>query len=857
MPDNVWSRWQTVDKLFAEALDLPDEERHPFLNAQCGDDKQLFEEVNALLELESTAEETIGETIDSFVAPILPEIQHSILESSSLPKGSRIGPYKVVRQIGRGGMGNVYLAERADGSFEKQVALKLVRRGRDTEDMLARFRRERQLLAGLDHPNIARLLDGGVSEDGRPFLVMEYVEGKPITDHCDSLSLPIEKRLELFDQVCTAVTSAHRQLVVHRDIKPSNVLVTTDGTVKLLDFGIAKLLDATVDNDDPTTREGARLLTPEYAAPEQIRGESISTTTDVYSLGVLLYHLLTGKRPIDVKGLGPLEREQALLNIDPIPPVQAITEETAEQRGVSKIQLRRQLRGDLSTILLKALHKESDRRYGSVEALADDLTRYRKNLPIKARPESRLYRMGRFIVRHRIGVGVGVLVAVMMMSMTVMLALAQRQTAEQRDRAERELVEKQQVTDFLTSLFEGANPEIALGDTLTVFNLLERGTEHAQNNLDDQPELQAMLLHLMGRLYLQLGNTQQALSLAEQALLIYEDLLPPDDLQIGASYNLLGSIHIRVGELDEADHFFTRALDIRRKHLPENDPAVIRSTVNLGMTKSMQGDTIAAEELLSHFDSASISETMATDEESRSFILNSLGIHYFRLGRYDNAAHYFVETLNLRRALYGDSHPRIATSLNNVGAVLIENEDYEQAAFYFQEALNLEHELFGPDHVNSANKLNNLAYVLVMQDRLDEALDYATESVRIHEMYRNTHPDYANALVTLGNIQQKLGDLQASEIALQRALGVYQDALGEDHVYNAHALHYLATLAVIRGDTEQAELRFREALDLRTRLLPPDHNQTLTTARAFAHFLISQGRDAEAAALTAEYRADM
>lgn len=831
MDDATRTRWRTVDALFAEALDRPASEQAAFLRAACRHDPDLYDEVATLLAQETEAEAAIGEHAEDFVAPLLPRLQRTLSEDGDLAAGSRIGPYRIVRSVGRGGMGNVYLAERADGTFRKHVALKLVRRGRDTDDLLDRFRQERQLLAGLDHPHIARLLDGG-SDDGRPYLVMEYVEGRPITAYADAERLPVEARLALFEQVCEAVTYAHRALVVHRDLKPNNVLVTDDGAVKLLDFGIAKLLDPAAEPALPATQEGVRLLTPEYAAPEQIRGEAVGTTADVYALGVLLYHLLTGRRPIDTGGLGPLAREHALLSAEPMPPATAPTEEAAAARGRSRAQLQRQLRGDLATILMKALAKAPDRRYGSVEALSEDLRRYRSGLPIHARPAGRLYRARRFVARHRMGVTAGTLAAVLLVAAVTLLTLSQHSLTLQRDRAERELTAKQEVTDFLTSLFEGANPDLAQGDTLTVFDLLARGMERTETELAAQPELQALLSQVIGRLYMQLGSTEQARTLAEQALAIYT-AADPADLRTAEASTLMGTISLRAGRFAEADTFFHRALEIQERLLLRTDPAVTRTRINAGVAKLLLGDYAAADALLGPASDPAMLE-IDEDPETASFLLNSVGLYRYHQGDYATAADHFARALELRRQLYGARHPRLTPVLNNLGGALLEMGDPAAAEPLFHEALLIERAVYGAAYPNSAHKLNNLANAMALQGRLPEALSYTEEAVRLYRAHFDDHPNLATALSLLGLIRRELGQLAPAEAALLEALRMHEAALGPRHAHTARALYELGLLAFEQGDPQAGVVRLREALAIQEHTLPEGHSQRTATEHALA-----------------------
>jgi hypothetical protein len=439
------SQRERAEHVFLNALAVPPPERAAWVRGTCGGEPEVLAEVLSLLEFAEGTDHYLAALAAGVGAPYGAERQPQGPGS----EGERIGRYHLVREIGRGGMGAVYLAERVDGEFEQRVAIKLLRRGLDTDDILARFRVERQILASLTHPHIARLLDGGATEDGRPYLVMELVQGEPITEYCDANRLTVRERLRLFVQVARAVEHAHGKLIAHRDIKPSNILVTEDGTPKLLDFGIARLLDDTYSGDkSPHTRTGLRLMTPEYASPEQVRGEPVTTASDAYQLGMLLYQLLAGRRPYDLRGLTAQEIERIVAEQDrpsassmlstsptPVDHGDAGPQEIARLRRTEVRGLRARLRGDLDTILLKSVHPDQERRYGSAGDLADDIERHLDGLPILARVPSIRYRAGKFVRRHRTAAA---LVAVVVIAAATAGAWEARHTSQvraDRDRA--------------------------------------------------------------------------------------------------------------------------------------------------------------------------------------------------------------------------------------------------------------------------------------------------------------------------------------------------------------------------------------------------------------------------------------
>jgi serine/threonine protein kinase len=494
------SDWTQVRKLFEQAMDLPAAERAAFLEHGCAGDDALRAEVEALLAADARAARE-----KTALGVAAPELLQALNEDGrddlrDRLVGLRLGPWRLLREIGRGGMGAVYLAERDDGEYTQQAAIKLVRPGWDVGELLQRFRAERQILATLNHPNIARLLDGGVSSDGKPYLVLEYVEGCEIGRYCNERQLGIEARLRLFLTVCDAVTHAHRRLVVHRDLKPSNIMIDSNGQVKLLDFGIAKL----IEQDASLTASASRMFTPEYAAPEQVRGEAVTTGVDVYALGLLLYDLLTGRRPYGATASTPAAYEQAILTQEPQRPSQAAVQhdtegatrsaEHAAARSVDPAQLSAQLRGDLDAIVLKALRKEPEQRYDAVATFAEDVQNYLERKPVTARRGNLRYRTMRFLQRHAFATALS---AIALVSLVVGLGVALWQAEQARAEASK----SRAALDFMTGLFTLADPVAAQGERITARELLTTGSQRIREQLLDQPAARAELLRALGDAY--------------------------------------------------------------------------------------------------------------------------------------------------------------------------------------------------------------------------------------------------------------------------------------------------------------------------------------------------------------------
>jgi serine/threonine-protein kinase len=522
--------WQRADELLDEALDMPPGQRSPFLDHACGDNRQLRGLVERLISA-AEIEDPEFKSGGALQGPLGDLVRTELAEEESLA-GTMVGRYRIVRELGRGGMAVVYLAERADGQFRQEVALKLLSAGLVASHVGRRFDRERQILAHARHPGVARLLDGGAGPSGRPYLVMEYVDGRPIDRYCDEEKLTLPARLDLFLQVARVVEDAHRNLIVHRDIKPSNILVTAEGHAKLLDFGIAKLLDPEATSGDaPVSGSAIRLMTPAYASPEQVRGNPVTTASDTYQLGLLLFILLTGRFPYDLGDGDPAERMRAIVQKEPVKPSTAVASpegwsppghdprtpgEIAYDRGTTPAKLRRVLSGDLDAILCRALGKEPENRYGSVSQLIEDIERYKAGRTVTARPDTWAYRTGKLARRHSAVFATGVIAALLVLALGLVYTAG---LARERDHAREEAARQARVSGFMRTLFvvpPGAGP-------LTPRQILDRAVARVDLELTGEPEVQSDLLALLAGMYKDLGLTTEARSLQARS-----DELAPD-----------------------------------------------------------------------------------------------------------------------------------------------------------------------------------------------------------------------------------------------------------------------------------------------------------------------------------------
>ena len=776
-------RWRTVNRLLDLALDHALDERAAFLDRECVGDAGLRAVVERMLR---ACDDSNGfleeEPAAMYAAPVVAaSLDADRTQASPMGDGVRIGPYRIVSEAGHGGMGVVYLAERADEQYDSRVALKLMRGGASAmadEHLARRFREERQILATLEHPGIARLLDGGVTGDGVPWFAMEYVEGTAIDRHCDAHALTIDERLTLFCDVCDAVAFAHRHLVVHRDLKPSNILVTERREVKLLDFGIAKLLarmDGDAD-DAPQTQTAVRALTPEYASPEQIRGDRIATASDVYSLGVILYELLTGRRPYTPTSHAPHEIERAVLDAPVEPP-----------SAVAPPRLRRALRGDLDAIVLAAMRKEPERRYASVDRLAGDLRRYLLRQPVMARRDSRVYRARKFIQRHRAGVVAASLAAAALVAFSIVTGV---QSARLRAQSERITVERdraRQVSTFLVDLFRSADPFAGAGPRTTVREVLDSAAARIDGDLREQPEVRTELLRVMALSYLNLGLTAEARVLLERATAIPVSSSIPDQTLGSGEPPAIGARHAlakvlqETGEYAAAESLYREVLDWRRRWLSPGNRNVGQSLSTLATVVAAQGRHAEAEALAREALSRARGLRDA-DPHAISQSLNNLGNVLFRRGAHVAAESVHREAHALRRRTLGDDNAETANSLVNVANALVGQRRFAEADSLFRTALAVKRARLGPGHVDVATDEAAHARLLTLRGEHEQAEQLYRRAIDTHRRSRpDGHPRTATAILGLGQLLLDRGDPGAAEPYLRDALRSYRAALPPTH----------------------------------------------------------------------------
>ncbi len=769
--------FQRIEALFLEAVDLPPEDLPSWLEElESRETESVVTEVRKMLRADADGGGRLEGSIEQAAAQVsASESIYGLLpdEPFEPQPGHRFGAYRLVRELGRGGMSTVYLATRSDDEFEQTVAVKVVRQGLAGPDLAKRLVAERQILARLSHPNIARLLDGGTTESGTPFFIMEVIDGEPIDRYCDRHRLDLRARITLFQKVCRAVHFAHRNLVVHRDIKPSNVLVTEadagpegEGEPKLLDFGIAKLLDPASPVD--ATVSTFRLGTPGYTSPEQIQGLTITTASDVYSLGVLLFRLLTGGRPYAFKDSAPIrDIEAAILDQPPILPsvvARRLDEQgadhLAELRGERAEVLNRRLAGDLDNILMMALRKEPERRYGSVEALSEDLERYLNGLPVYARPDTFLYRTGKFLRRHRLAVATVSALVLMTLGFLNVLIRQQAHTAQQRDRAE-------QISAMLVSLFEMAGPSAERQD-LGAKDLLDLGREEV-SKLDDQPETQAMLRHTLGTLYEELGLFDQAQELFELAVEQRRRLHGEKHPSVAESLYHLGRACARAGDYARAEPHFRRVLELRKELLGEDHPDVAVS-------------------------------------------LNSLALVLHEKGDYQTAGPIYRRALAKSERLNGTDHPQTVKTRGNLALLLLDRGHYPEAERMFRHALADRQKLEGRG-LMVAEVLDGLAQSLGAQGKQAAAEPIAREALDIRRSHLgNDHVVVARSLAHVANIV-RFHDPSTAETLAGAALEQRRRWLGDDNAETGESFAISASIKAQQGRPTEAETLYRQAVD--------------------------------------------
>jgi serine/threonine protein kinase/TolA-binding protein len=811
IPVKIHPRWQRLNELFFQAARLHGAERQAFIARETHGEHELERELLALLERgDERKAGSFTRTLGSGLA-LAPREERSLV-------GRVVAKYQLVSVLGRGGAGTVFLGERADKQFSGKVAVKVVDRA-NAADLGMRFRAERQILASLNHPNIARLIDAGETDDGQPYLVMEYVEGKPLDQYCDENRLDLRKRLKLFIDICAAVQYAHQNLIIHRDLKPANILVTADGTAKLLDFGIAKLLHHGNSSNTASelTRMNERLLTPEYASPEQIIGGAVTTATDVYSLGIVLYRLLSGLRPYDLSGAtSQLEMERSICVADPPRPssnvLRAMQSPPAEgeqaiaalaiARGVSPERLRRRLVGDLDAIVMRALRKEPQHRYTSVERLVADINHYLDNEPVQARQGNWIYFTQRFVRRHTTAVAASAGFLIFLTAVAIVMSIQRQNIAAALERATHDRERAETVSQFMLDVFSAADPFTNFGKEPTARVLLDKAARSIQNDLTQQPEVRARLLEAIGRSYRRMGQPDRAVAFLQDSLRIQRQL-PHEDAALGSVVSEIAIALREQGRIDESDAYFAEGLDILRRAQGARSEPYAKLLVDLGRLEKLRSNPKQA---LTYLEQALELTRKLKGESDRDVgailgEISNVKIWSDDLQGAEQAARAAVEIYKSSP----DGDPDRVMADYYLADILFFRGRVDDAAALFQRALAAQRHLYGTSSRAVADTLAALAQVRIAQGKTQEAEKLTREALAIHQDSGSTaHLQIGYLQTMLATVQMRQGRFKEAEQVLRDTLVLYAKNVRSDHQYVASAEHYL-------GEALLAQNKFREA----------------------------------------------
>lgn len=825
--------WERLQAAFDEIIDAPFNERDEMVRAAAAGDVDFERELRELL------------TADAVRLPLLDrsnaEWASALLADAPWPDGElpQFGPYRLQQLLGEGGMGVVYLGERVD--VQRQVAVKLLRDAWLSPARRARFSTEQRALAQLDHPNIARLYDAGTLANGTPWFVMEYVEGMPLHRYCESNRCTVAQRLQLFRAVCSAVQHAHDQAIIHRDLKPSNILVTADGTVKLLDFGIAKQLGDKQPESD-RTHTGLRMMTPAYAAPEQVRGDRVGVFTDVYSLGVVLYELLAERLPLDLSSRTPGQADAMILDTEPEP----VSRAAREQGAGGATSLRRGEWNDLDVLCTTAMHKDPARRYRSVDALLRDVDHFVAREPLEAHPDALPYRVSRFLRRRWRETALG---AALLLVATGAAVTYTVRVGRARDAAVREAERRTRLQEFMLALFTGGD-EAGPADSLRVVTLVDRGVQEARM-LDGDAAGQADLYATLGSVYQKLGRFERADTMLQAALAAHARAGNRDSLTRAALLLTLGDLRIDQALYRSADTALTQAsaLVASRGTSLDDHAALLQSRIlgTVGRRQEEQGlydsATVTLQQAVARFPSS------APDPSERASLLGELANVHFYAGRYaeSDSLNRLVLTVQLARS--GERHPAVAEAYINLGATEFERGRFREAERWYRKAIDIDSAFYGAAHFRTAAHLSMLGRALVPQERYDEATSVLKRALAIQQAtFGRDHPRVASVLNELGNVALKHKAFDSADAYFTRMAKVYGTANGDAHFTVAVALSNRATVFNEQQQYARAEAIYRDVVRRFTNAQGAAHMNTGIARIKLGRSLLRQKRWAAGAA---------
>ncbi len=799
--DEQEKKWRKMKAILEDVLEASKEQRSKILAEKCGDDVQLKAEIEGLLG-KDTEDHVLDKTL-----PLLTGYDFSTQSEAGFDEsfsGRRIGNFELIRCIGEGGMGRVYEAVQDEPQLKRKVAVKLIKAGWNSKLLVQRFMREQQVLALQTHPNIARLLEGGVTDDGMPYFVMEYIDGEPVDAFCDKNKLTVNQRLLLFQKICDAVASAHRHLIIHRDLKPGNILVTPEGEPKLLDFGIAKPLDEELVEGGALTTPAARFITPEFAAPEQIQGKPVSTASDVYSLGVLLYYLLTGRMPLCRKsGESLLKWEQVVTEEEPEKPSTVVAkgdaskDQIAQCRRVSSGKLAKILRGDLDLIIAMAMRKEPERRYEAVGRLREDISCFLNGLPISAQLDSTGYRVRKFFLRHRMGVIAAFLTSMFLVVSVVGISI-------QAHRAQKEAEKAKTVVAFLKEMVASPNPYEGEGREVTVAEALERAAGTIEARFGEQPEIAAEIYSAIGSTFWSLGHYQSSETYLKSALDLLEELYNPPHFKLAEGAKELGTTRFYLGDYESASSLLKQSMAMFAE-LGDDRVSWQNALNEYGMVCMEQGSYEEAGKAFS--EALAMARRLNGDgHQDVATITSNLAVNAHYLGDLDLAEILYRQVLDRLEVLHGKNHPDRATAFGNLAQVVIERNQYDEALSLLAQSLDIKRNLLGDNHAGVGLDYHNLAGVNYRKKAYGVALGYIEQALKVYGVvYPEDHTRIGQSLLLKGNILNEQGDYVEAERCIDGALIIFKKNLPSDHNLIAYAKSSMGVCLTGQNRYEEAE----------------------------------------------------
>ncbi|MEX0846070.1 MAG: tetratricopeptide repeat protein [Balneolaceae bacterium] len=793
-------KWGKIEELVDQALTMPEGERKAFISKACQNNPDLKHEAINFLDFISESEgwlENSGDYQNAIFRKLSEDLSH--IDSNTSSVGTKVGAYTIVKELAKGGMGTVYLAKRTDGVFEHQVAIKKINKENITQENIELFKQERNILADLNHPRIAHIYDGGITQNGIPYFVMEYIDGIPITDYCKENQLSLTQRLDLFAQILNAVQHAHENLVIHRDLKPANILVNADGQIKILDFGISKLISSKSLVDDLGRKR--QVLTLKYASPEQLKNETITTATDFYSLGLILYQMLTLNLPYHLEGLTFYEAEDVIINNDPIPPSQNVSPYSSISH--------KDIKGELDAIILKSIHKNPDRRYRAASAFWDDLNRFKNNHPVSACEDTFLYRTKKLIARNKLGFASTIIILGLIISFSLFYTW---QITDQKNQAQFEATKAEEISDFLIHLFEASDPANNLSNTFTTSELI--GNSLAQiEKLNNQPLMQARLFDITGQVYRNIGLFDEAKEQINAAIQIREEHLGKNHPITLSSMHNLGLVLNDMGDYGEAASVFETVYEKRKELFGENNIEVASTQAFWAFSIRRQGDYDRAEDMAR--ESLQIFRNQLGDSHAQTLDnINKLGITLHNKGKYEEAEELYVEVLNLRKQKLGEIHPQVAKSTNNLATLYLNTGRFNEAKELMEQALHIHKELYGRYHPNIAQVNNNLGLVHTELEQYEKADSLFLLALEMrNELLGPNHTNTAISIFSRANLMLDIQKPDSAITLFEKAYNIFSKELSPNHSFSAHSNLGIGRALSQKGLYEEAKPYYTKSIE--------------------------------------------